>query len=152
MDISEVKRDAKSHEGGIWVKDIPQCGDLELLVRGLATPIAVQTRARKLRKVGRKERDESGAPLMAVEMRVMGETLAEVVLLDWRNFNTNGVPIPYSKETALKYCTDPNYTPFADAVTWAANSVDRGNREKVEDLSGNSQGPSDSGSEQTVDQ
>jgi hypothetical protein len=144
MDINDAKRDAQKIQGGRVITDIPGMDDVWLRVRGLSSPAVVSARSRKLRKLGRKDRDANGQPTAEAEMRVFGEVLAEAVLLEWGNLTSKGVELPYDPALAMKYCTDPDYMPFADAVTWAANAVDRGNLEVTEDLKGNSQPPSSS--------
>lgn len=147
MDISNAKRDSVQVEAGRWIDDIPGMDDLRLRVRGLTSPIVVSLRARKLRKLSRKDRNPDGTPTTAAEMQIFGEVLAEAVLLGWDKLTENKTPVSYDRELAFTYCTMPDFMPFADAVTWAANAVDRGNAEVTEDFSGNSPAPSHISSE-----
>lgn len=137
MDLSNIKRDASQIEAGQWVEDIPNMGDLRLRVRGLSSPLVVAVRSRKERRATNREKESDGTLRPDVAMRIFGETLHEAVLLDWSGMTDNDEPVPYSKELALQFLTDPDYQPFADAVTWAAQYVDRASRGTKDDLSKN---------------
>lgn len=142
MEVSGLKRDSSQVATGQWVDDIPNMGELRLLVRGLSCPQARTLRDRKERKVDRSNRDRDNTILPATRDRILSEVLHEVVLLDWEGITDNGEPVPYSKELAEKWLTDPDYTSFQDAVTWAALVVDRGSRDAQEVLEKNSNPPS----------
>lgn len=146
MELSSLKRDPAKIDGGEWVGDIQGMDDLRLKVRGLSSPVVTNLRARKERKVPRKDRLPTGQLKTDVAIRVLGEVLAEVVLLDWDGLTDNGVAIPYSKKLALKYLTEREYQTFADAVTWAANQVDGAQGEAQDELEGNSERSSDGNS------
>lgn len=126
MELKDLRRNSQTVNNGMWVKDIPGMDDLELMVRGMTAPSVVFLRSRKERKVPRNQKEQDGTIRPETALRIMRETLAEAVLLDWKNFTENGKPIPYSKALATKLLLDPNTQPFADAVSWAASAVDRG--------------------------
>lgn len=137
MEIGSLKRDAAGIEAGQWVGDIPNMGNLRLRVRGFSSPSVVTARSRKERAVERKERRRDGGLKPEAAMRVLSETLHEVVLLDWDGITEDGKPVPYSKELAKTWLTDPNMQPFNDAVSWAAMVVDNGEADKAEEIAGN---------------
>jgi hypothetical protein len=137
MDITSFKRDAAGIDAGQWVGDIPNTGDLRLRVRGFTSPTVVAVRSRKERAVERKDRRRDGGLKPEAAMRVLSETLCEVVLLDWDGITDGGKPVPYSKDLAKKWLSDPNMQPFADAVSWAAMVVDNGEAAKAEEIAGN---------------
>lgn len=138
MDISALKRDSKSIEAGKWVEGIPGLENARLCVRGFSSEIVVTRRAAKERIVSKKGRNADGSLKPTIARRVLGEVLHEVVLLDWDGFTHEGKPVPYDVELAKEWCTNPDFEHFADAVTWAALSVDRGITDLVEDVGGNS--------------
>lgn len=142
MELSNMKRDSRQVEGGRWIDEIPGMGDLRLRVRGLSSPQVSSLRSRKLRRVTKDEKQSDGSVKMEVELRVFGEVLHEAVLLEWENLTDKGKDVPFDSDLARTYCTDPDYMPFADAVTWAANAVDRGTTAAKEDLEKNSREPS----------
>lgn len=143
MEVSSIERDVSGIAAGQWIDDIPNMDNLRLKVRGLSCAAARTFRERKERKVGRDGRDRDGTILPAKRDAILSEVLLEVVLLDWDGVTNKKEPVPYSKEQAKLFLTDPRYTTFQDAVTWAALVVDRGVKEAQEDLEKNSEQPSD---------
>ncbi|KKB09407.1 hypothetical protein [Devosia chinhatensis] len=142
MDISALKRDSASITAGQWVGDIPGMGDVRLRVRGLSSPIVVQTRSRLERKVPRDQRERDGSLKADVALDVFGQVLHEVVLLDWDGLTDGGKAVPYDKALAHQWLTDPDFAFFGDAVVWAAQIVDKGRAEDAEATGGNSEAPS----------
>lgn len=153
MDISALKRDAKEVAAGRWIGDIPGMENARLRVRGLSSEIVVTRQAAKERKISKKGRNADGTLKPSVARQVLGEVLHEVVLLEWDGFSDGGQPVPYDPDLAAKWCTDPDYEIFADAVVYAARIVDRGMIETAEEVAGNSKrsssGSSSKASEQT---
>lgn len=142
MELSNLKRDSKTVESGKWVDEIPGMGDLRLRVRGLSSPTVVALRARKQRQVPKGDRLGDGSIKTDVDMRIFGETLHEAVLLEWDGLTDNGKPVPFDPELARTWLTEPDFMPFADAVAWAAQFVDRGTAEAQGGLEKNSRKPS----------
>ena len=132
MDLQSLKRDTAAIDGGQLVEDIPGMGDVRLKVRGLSSPQVVAYRARLERAVPNAQRTRTGAIKTDKAMEIMGKLLAEKVLLDWEGLTEGDQPLPYSLETAATILANPDFLPFADAVTWAAQVVDRGVAEDVE--------------------
>lgn len=146
MDVSALKRNSASVEAGQWVSDIPGMEDVRLRVRGLNSPTVVTLRARKERLVSKNGRERNGQLKADVALRIFGEVLLEAVLFDWDGF-TEGEgdakkAIPYSKDLAKQWLSDPDFIAFNDAVTYAAQVVDRGGAEEQEEVEKNSQRPS----------
>lgn len=136
MKLSDLKRNSALIAEGQWVGGIPNMGDLRLRVRGISSPTVAAARARKERAVPRKERDRDGSLKHATSMRITGEILHEVILIDWEGvLDDKGKPLPFDAELAAKLCTDPDWIEFANAVAWAANVVDNGG--DVEEIAGN---------------
>lgn len=137
MEVKGLSRDSSAVEAGAWVGDIPGADDLRLKVRGLSSPTAVATRHRKERRAPKGDRFADNTLKPEAALKIFGEVLFEAVLLDWENLTLNGEKVEYDKELAHKLLTHPDYTPFADAVTWAASSVDRTLQESQEELEKN---------------
>jgi hypothetical protein len=133
----------------MWVSDIPGFGKARLRVRGFTSPYVVAHRARLERAVPRDQRTPDGNLNPATAMQVFGQTLYDVILLEWDGFvrktgelsddgkTPKTEPVPFDKVTALKWCTDKNYLPFQDGVTYAANYVDRAQGAKTDIDAGN---------------
>ncbi|MCK9513520.1 MAG: hypothetical protein M0R28_20160 [Pigmentiphaga sp.] len=141
MDIESIAIDPGLIEGGQWVGDIPEMGDLRVRVRGLTSPQAVALRNRLLRALPKKDRESDGSPTQEAAMRVGGRVLLEAVLLEWDGITSGGKPVPFSKKQAEIWLTDPRYRNFGDAVAWAAQIVDKGRAEITEEIAGNSPAP-----------
>ncbi|MBB4000968.1 hypothetical protein [Aurantimonas endophytica] len=142
MDISSLKRDSKKVEAGEWVGDIPGMEDVRLRVRGLSSPTVAALRSRKERKVSREGRERDGQLKTDVALVIFGEILHEAVLLEWDGITSDGKPLPFDADIAKVWLTDPDFTPFADAVVWAAQVVDKGRAGDQEEVGNGSRRPS----------
>jgi hypothetical protein len=97
-------------EAGVWVGDIPAMGDLELMVRGLAS-IAYQT-------------------ALAVETMSPTRSFCEMqaraaprLLLGWRGLSDRGRPVRFAPKLAASWLVDGRHGALLDAVLWAAETV-----------------------------
>lgn len=127
---------------GVWQEDLPELGDLAVLVRGLnnkqyrmkfeAMVRALPPSKRKNGNVDPIERD-----------RLIGICMLDHVLLDWKNVEgSDGVAIPYSKDQAKIFLTDPDYQKFRDGVFVAATRVGEAIEEDLASTEKNSEKPS----------
>ncbi len=137
MDINDLKRNSAAAAEGQWISDIPDLGDVRLRVRGLSSPKVIALRSRKERAVPRKERLRDGSLAPEAAILISGEVLHEAVLLDWDGITSGGKPVKYDPKLAAEWCTNPDFSDFANAVAWAALVVDRGKAEETGDLAGN---------------
>ena len=125
MDISKIRRNVSAISEGRWVENIPNAGDLRLLVRGMSAQQVRDYRAQLERAVSAEDRDRNGAIKSSKSMEILGLTLLNEVLLDWQNLRDNGNNVPYNPALAREWLTNPEYEAFGDAVVWAATFVDR---------------------------
>ena len=149
MDIGSFKIDSKAAEAGDWVDGIPNFGDVRFKVRSRMSPSVIALQSRKERSLTADERlDDGMTPKPDAAMRIWGEVLFEAVLLDWDRITDAGKPIPYSKELAKQFCTDPDMILFQDAITWAATvlsrKIDRRGKQQEKNSQRSSDGESDS--------
>lgn len=135
MDLSEHKVDPQKREDGEWVDDIPEMGDLRLLVRGSENKmwrkrfdvlVAAVPRKKKMNGLDPEERD-----------RITALLLAETCLLGWENLTIGGDVVPYSKDKAKELLTDPQWVAFRSAVSWAAAMVGTDRHAELEQAAGN---------------
>lgn len=133
MDISALKHDYSKSEAGRWVGEIPEMGDLELRVRGLKSTLYEVTLSKKIRALPRNEKDASGQPKPEALRRVVGETYAEVILLEWRGLTKDGKAFKYDPKIAREWLINADYRAFLDAVHFAATTVDN-DREDVAEV------------------
>lgn len=125
MDINSLKRDSSAVSEGVWVDEIPQMGDLRLKVRGFTSREVMECRSAKERNVPITDRNRDGSILIETGMRITREIMLEAILLDWGKIEDGGAEVEYTKKQAEAWLLDIDYTPFADAVAWAASYVDR---------------------------
>lgn len=137
MDIKKIKRDSSKISEGQWVSDIPEAGDLKLLVRGMSSPIVQALMSRKLRAVPKGDKQRDGSPKLEVVTRITSEVLHEAVLLDWSGLTEDGKPVKFNSALAKEWLTNPDYKEFADCVAWAARAVDAGEAEAAAAVEGN---------------
>jgi len=126
MDIKNLKRSIVTIEGGQWVGDIPNFGDVRLHVRGMTSKIYTATVSRLSRAVPPEGRGRDNTLLPESAVVVMGQALAEVGLLGWEGLTEDGEPLEYSKLLAADWLTNPEFRPFLDAVVYACSVVDNG--------------------------
>jgi hypothetical protein len=124
MKLSGLKTNAAALAGGVWQRDIVGMGNIEFLVRGTNNPDYRRRMQAMIRALPASKR--KGGTVDVVEMdRITGVCLLDHALLDWKNVEDEaGKPIPYSKDQAELYLTDPDYSPFRDGVFIAATSAD----------------------------
>lgn len=138
MKLSDIAIDVERSEGGDWVRDIPDAGELQLKVRGLRSKDYQQRIATQMAAVPRSKRVAGRIPA-DVSGRIIGEAMAEHLLLDWRGLtDDNDQPLPFSKEKARQLLVDPRYTRFREWVSWAAAEVEELGADAVEAPLGNS--------------
>lgn len=126
MDIKLLQRDVSAREQGEWIKDIPNLGDIELKVRGLNSDTYRAFIRDKEKTAPLTDRAVGGGLKDEVLKGYVKEALYEVILLDWRNFESDGAQIPYSKEVAKELLENPFNELLVDSVVWAARVVDEG--------------------------
>jgi hypothetical protein len=123
MKLSEHKIDVQKQEEGGWVDNIPELDGLRLKVRGANNKDWRKLFGRLVDAVPRKRR-VGGRLDPADQDRITSVCLRDTCLLDWDGIEgDDNKPIPYSKDQADKYLTNPEYSKFRDGVLWAANVV-----------------------------
>lgn len=138
MDISNLKKSIDKVEGGEWVQDIPQMGELRLRVRGLGSEVYKQVFSRKQRAVVKTDRERDGSIKEDVLHRIRGEALHEAILLEWDGLTADGKPYPFDGDVALAWLIDPAFEDFQFATIYAAGVVGKERADRTEDLSKNS--------------
>lgn len=138
MDINEIIFSDEALnviDTGTWVGDLIEAPGLELLVCGLRSKDAQKSMEQKQAHLRLKNR---GKPLTTEQLaKTMRETLAEVVLKDWRGLKEGDKPVPYSKELATKWITSRAGEKFANLVLQAAQQVDDQANDFVEQVTKN---------------
>lgn len=138
MKLSSLKVDAEKIEGGAWIGDIPEMGDMKLRVRGLQNASYRRMQTKLLDAVPRAQR-QGGRVDPDVMDRITAQCLAATVLLDWSGLEAeDGSSLPYSKEQAHEFLTKPEFRRFREAVVYAATIVGDADADGEKDDAGNS--------------
>jgi hypothetical protein len=122
MDMQGVKVDPVKIEQGDWIDSIPDMGDLRLKVRGVGNADWRKLQARLISAVPRGKRAAGRLDPDEVD-RITSICLRDTGVTDWENLTDKGAAIPYSKEAATLYLTDPSFRAFRDAALWACTVV-----------------------------
>lgn len=134
MKLASLKIDSARIERGDWVGQIPGMGDLELKVRGFGNSDYQRIIAREQQVIGRDKRING-----RIDPVTLDGIMAKTILLDWRGLTgADDQPEPYTKELATKLLTDPDFRPFQEAVSWAANVVQDARAKRTKEAVGNS--------------
>jgi hypothetical protein len=131
MDIKKLKKNGAMIVHGGWIKSIPVRGveDLALKVRGADN---VDARDLRLKLFQELNLGENEVVPDAELVRITNEVMLETILLDW-NLKDGDEPVPYDKETARGYLTDPEIGEIMrNAVHYASNLVATKGQETLE--------------------
>lgn len=147
MKMSSIAIDPTKREQGAWVSDIPELPGVRLKVRGSECAEARRLRSALIEQLPRQKRIR--ARLDAEDQdQITGAVLHRVLLLDWDGIEDDqDQPVPYSKEQALEYLTDPRFSVFRSGALWAANVVaEDQDAAKVDDVGNSSKSSAGSSS------
>lgn len=128
------KVDLKKREEGAWVTDIPEYEDWAFKVRGMNNKDWMKRDIELTNKLPRDKRTTDTFEGWQERRKIVGRLLFETCLLDWRNIqDPEGNDVPYSRETAEQFCTDPDYEEVRAAVAWAASQVEQRGQTEIEE-------------------
>jgi len=120
MKLSNLTIDPEAIERGIWIDNIPECGDLRIKTRGLQNSAWRALFNKLVQAVPVRDR-RSGLSTDDSE-RITTQCLVETCLLDWENLvDEAGAPVPVTE--AGKYLADPKFAPLRNGVFLAASMV-----------------------------
>lgn len=131
-------------DGKQWEKDLPELGDLELLVAPWENPAFERAMQKGIAALPPALR-AGGQVEPAAYKRVLGRAIARTILFGWKNYTDGGVEKEFDAAYAETILTDPSLKPFLDGVIVAAKRVQVGAKAETEDTVGNSL-PSSTGS------
>lgn len=117
------KIDLEKLEQGAWIGDLPEMGPLRLKTRGSNNRDWRKLQAKLIAAVPRQKRVGSLDP--DEFDRITAILLRDTALLDWDGLeDPEGNPLPYSKEQAFEFLTNPAYgRKFLVAAVQAADTV-----------------------------
>jgi len=135
MRMDDLKVDIGRLEDGDWVDGIPEMGALRLKTRGIGNKQWRKLQAKLNAATPRNKRDDPD------EMeRILATLIRDTALLDWDGIEgPDGKPLPFSKDQANEYLTNPEYDrKFFNAAVYAASVVADKNKIAIEEDAKNS--------------
>jgi hypothetical protein len=120
MKLSDLQVNAAAIEQGVWIDNIPDCGDLRIKTKGINNTAWRRLFASLIRALPKSAKREGASPdeLDAINT----QCLIETCLIEWENLvDDNGVPIPVS--AAKEMLADPKWGRLRDAAFYAASWV-----------------------------
>lgn len=127
------KIDVEKLEQGAWVDNIPEMGALRLKTRGSNNRDWRRLQNKLIAAVPRQKRMAGSMDPDEFD-RITAILLRDTALLDWDGLeDLDGKPLPYSKEQAFEYLTNPEYgRKFLAAAIHAADMVAEQREEDAE--------------------
>lgn len=118
----EYTFDMEKETQGVWV-DIDAATDAKVKVARFGTARYYQVYNQILQKIAPNPKNLTKEQQDEAARKVLSESVAECILLDWRNFVTlEGTELLYSKEEALKLLS---LDPFLDLILTFSQQVER---------------------------
>lgn len=132
------KIDIEKLEQGAWVDNIPEMGSLRLKTRGSNNRDWRRMQNKLIAAIPRQKRVGNLDP--DEFDRVTAVLIRDTALLDWDGLeNTDGSPLPFSKEQAYEFLSNPAYgRKFLTAAIYAADMVAELREDEMEQDSKNS--------------
>jgi hypothetical protein len=109
-------------ENGERITDLPECGDLVIITKGINNAAYRRMFDAQLRAVPKADRKHGLTP--EVRQKIQTSCVVETCTQGWENLvDENDQPIPFSKELLREYAADPRREPLINACILAATWV-----------------------------
>lgn len=119
MDISKYKSNPKKEQEGVWV----EVGDASFKIARMNNIAYRKLLAEKMKP--HRAAVQANNLDMDVLIKIMAETVAETIILDWKNLTDDGVPVPYSKEKVIELMTNDAYKDLGEFLMKLAEDRNR---------------------------
>ena len=133
MDIDST---AVVTDGKVWEKDLPELGDLEVLVAPWENPAFERAMQKGIRALPPALRPDGAVEPVSYD-RVLGRAIARTIIFDWKNFELGGVDKPFSAELAEELLVQPKYKVVRDGIVAAAKRAQLGQKADQDAIVGN---------------
>lgn len=130
FELTTTATDPKKEIEGVWR---PFTDGSRLKIARIGNP-AYRSLLRRKVKSNRAVLDNEDDLADKVSDKVLGEVMAETILLDWEGVTINGESVPYTKELGRTLLCDPENRDFREKVKSYAEDAEA-YRKKVEDES-----------------
>ena len=137
FDIEEAFVDVETIEKGKWIALGADFRGVEIQARGMSSKEAKVYLDRLRRDVPRSERTANGEISEEANERIITKVIVEKCLFNWRGFAAGGKELPYSKQTAESFMTEPKARKIGAAIVNAIIAIDNTKAKKAEEVAGN---------------
>lgn len=127
MELNNYLRDYNLLENGTWI-DVGD--DSSLLIASMDSDNFRQCLNDMMNHYGKEQLENDPEK----DAEVLGEALAQTVLLDWKNLTLNGKPVEYSVEAATQILNNPRLKDFRIFVITKAQNIANFRGESLEAL------------------
>jgi hypothetical protein len=134
VDLNLFETDAAKSKDGVWCP-IDNVTDIRIARYG--NPKFRSYLEREMKPY--KRLIDKGALKEETADKILAGAIASTILVDWRNMELNGAPLPYSQESALKILLDPKLRDFRDIVVELSQDMQLFKEQEVQEDAGNSQ-------------
>ena len=134
MDIGSTK---VALEGRRWEKDLPELGDLEVLVAPWENKAFDRVMQKQIGLLPPGLRPD-GRVEPAAYYRCLGVTIARTILFDWKNANFGNGDVAFDAAFAETVLINPEYRVLRDGIVAAARRVQQNVKATEDDLAGKS--------------
>lgn len=137
FDIESAFVDVAAIEGGKWIELGADFPGAEIRAKGMSSTDAKAYYDKLRREAPRTDRLANGQLSDAAQERILREVILEKCLLDWRGFASAGKPLPYDRQTAETFMTEPKARKIGTAIVNAIVAIDDTRAARDEEIAGN---------------
>jgi len=113
FELNQIRIDTQKQQDGVWY----ELGEARFLVARLGNANYRKIMGQKIPEYLRDTMEE------ILRDRLIGEVLADTILLGWESLTENGADLPYTKGNCRRLMTAPEYSDLRDLIVgWASNA------------------------------
>ena len=131
----DIEKATVAVEGQRWEKELPELGDLEVLVSPWENKAFERVLQKQIGQLPPGLRPDGKVDPSAY-YRCVGIAIARTIIFDWRNFKLGGADKPFDAKYAESLLINPEYRPFRDGVAAASRRVQQNLKLEEEELVG----------------
>lgn len=138
MKVSKIKVNSEAIRNGTWVI-VPWLDEVRFRLRGLENMEYQRRRADRIKEAALEAKANGTPPDKTDTSAIETEVFVECLMMDWEGLTEDdGTPVPFTKEKAFEYFSDPDLIDLWNAAYWASQQVRLAKREQLEEDKGNS--------------
>ena len=137
FDIESAFVDVAAIEAGKWIELGADFPGAEIRAKGMSSTEAKTYYDKLRREAPRTDRLANGQLSDTAQERILRDVILEKCLLDWRGFASGGKPLPFSRQTAEMFLTEPKARKLGTAIVNAIVAIDDTRAARDEEIAGN---------------